>query len=52
MQTNNHVMFFLSLSQARLDVGVALLSTHRLIWRDSKNHVSAVDHTKLSYFVF
>uniref|UniRef100_A0A674MKX9 Vacuolar protein-sorting-associated protein 36 n=1 Tax=Takifugu rubripes TaxID=31033 RepID=A0A674MKX9_TAKRU len=24
--------------KAKLDVGVALLSTHRLIWRDSKNH--------------
>lgn len=25
--------------QAKLDVGVALLSTHRLLWRDVKNHV-------------
>uniref|UniRef100_A0A3B5M983 Vacuolar protein-sorting-associated protein 36 n=1 Tax=Xiphophorus couchianus TaxID=32473 RepID=A0A3B5M983_9TELE len=24
--------------KAKLDVGVALLSTHRLIWRDGKNH--------------
>ncbi|KAM8834630.1 vacuolar protein-sorting-associated protein 36 [Synchiropus picturatus] len=24
--------------KAKLDLGVALLSTHRLIWRDSKNH--------------
>lgn len=57
-------MFFLSLSQAKLDVGVALLSTHRLIWRDSKNHVRHPDitdyktmlfvllNTTLSYFVF
>lgn len=29
----------LSLDQAKLDSGVALLSTHRLIWRDVKNHV-------------
>uniref|UniRef100_A0A3Q1JMZ9 Vacuolar protein-sorting-associated protein 36 n=1 Tax=Anabas testudineus TaxID=64144 RepID=A0A3Q1JMZ9_ANATE len=26
--------------KAKLDIGVALLSTHRLIWRDIKNHVS------------
>lgn len=32
-------MSFLSLYQAKLDVGVALLSTHQLIWRDGKNHV-------------
>lgn len=25
--------------QAKLDVGVVLLSTHRLLWRDQKNHV-------------
>lgn len=30
----------MSLYQAKLDLGVALLSTHRLIWRDLKNHVS------------
>lgn len=30
---------FLSFYQAKLDVGATLLSTHRLIWRDAKNHV-------------
>lgn len=29
----------MSLWQAKLDAGAALLSTHRLIWRDIKNHV-------------
>uniref|UniRef100_A0A7N8XTR5 Vacuolar protein-sorting-associated protein 36 n=1 Tax=Mastacembelus armatus TaxID=205130 RepID=A0A7N8XTR5_9TELE len=28
--------------KAKLDVGVVLLSTHRLIWRDVKNHVTCV----------
>uniref|UniRef100_A0A8C7MS00 Vacuolar protein-sorting-associated protein 36 n=1 Tax=Oncorhynchus kisutch TaxID=8019 RepID=A0A8C7MS00_ONCKI len=27
--------------KAKLDVGIALLSTHQLIWRDLKNHVHA-----------
>lgn len=35
-------VIFLQLYQAKLDVGVALLSTHRLIWRDHKSHVSTV----------
>lgn len=29
----------LSFHQAKLDVGIVLLSTHQLIWRDLKNHV-------------
>ncbi|XP_077596821.1 vacuolar protein-sorting-associated protein 36 [Stigmatopora nigra] len=37
--------------KAKLDVGIALLSTHRLIWRDGKNHECCIS-MPLSQIVF
>ncbi|XP_051902840.1 vacuolar protein-sorting-associated protein 36 [Hippocampus zosterae] len=37
--------------KAKLDVGIALLSTHRLIWRDSKNHDCCIS-MPLSQIIF
>ncbi|XP_077447855.1 vacuolar protein-sorting-associated protein 36 [Stigmatopora argus] len=37
--------------KAKLDVGVALLSTHRLIWRDGKNHECCIS-MPLSQIIF
>uniref|UniRef100_A0AAQ6IN67 Vacuolar protein-sorting-associated protein 36 n=1 Tax=Anabas testudineus TaxID=64144 RepID=A0AAQ6IN67_ANATE len=37
--------------KAKLDIGVALLSTHRLIWRDIKNHECCIA-IPLSHIIF
>uniref|UniRef100_A0AAY4ABP0 Vacuolar protein-sorting-associated protein 36 n=1 Tax=Denticeps clupeoides TaxID=299321 RepID=A0AAY4ABP0_9TELE len=42
---------WLRLASAKLDVGVVLLSTHRLVWRDQKNHECCIS-IPLSQIIF
>lgn len=45
---NSLLMFYFSF-QLKFDSGVLLLSTHRLIWRDQKNHVSPIFVSCMSF---